>query len=141
MEKIKFEELSEKIIESIEGLEKYSRFVYINLKNNERYLMAHRQDCCETVSIEDICGDIDDIIGSPILTAEEISYSKSDSELPNIEKIQINPDEESFTWTFYKLGTIKGSVTIRWYGSSNGCYSEEVGIYKLEEYEDFSDLI
>lgn len=89
----------------------------------EVYKMFHYQDCCEYVSIEDIAGDLDDLVGEPILQAEEVTNSDN----PKSETIDESVyQDESHTWTFYKLATIKGSVTIRWYGSSNGYYSEGV---------------
>jgi len=80
------------------------------------FRMYHDQDCCETVRVEEIIGDLDDLIGNPILTAEKRTSDASG-----------DPDVwESGAWTFYELATIKGSVTIRWLGISNGYYSESV---------------
>jgi len=87
--------------------------------------MYHRQDCCESVYIEDICGDLNDLVGAPLLEAEEVEGYTADTEWAA-------PDE-SYTWTFYKFSTRQGSVTIRWYGSSNGYYSESVDIEVVDE--------
>ena len=94
--------------------------------DGECYRMFHSQDCCETVSIEDIAGDLSDLVGSPILQAEESSNSDNP-------KAETEWADESYTWTFYKLATVKGGVTIRWYGSSNGYYSEGVDFARVPE--------
>lgn len=88
------------------------------------YRMWHRQDCCEFVEIDDICGDLADLLESPILRAEE-----RESEDPP----EGRTNGESDTWTFYELATIKGSVTIRWHGSSNGHYSESVDFQQVTQ--------
>ncbi len=83
------------------------------------WLMYHPGDCCESVLIEDISGDLGDLVGSPLLQAEVSSNSDDPSR-------EVYGGDGSYTWTFYKLATAKGYVTIRWYGESNGYYSEAV---------------
>jgi hypothetical protein len=81
--------------------------------------LYHSQDCCERVTVEDIVGDLSDLTNTPILIAEE---SSSDERPEGWEGFSDDANE----WTFYRISTIKGSVVIRWYGSSNGYYSTEV---------------
>ena len=83
----------------------------------------HAQDCCETVLIDDVNGDWNDLIGTPLLVAE----SRTNSDLPPREDEY--GSESSWTWTFYTFRSIKGSVDVRWYGESNGYYSEEVDFF------------
>lgn len=84
--------------------------------------MHHHQSCCENVRIEDVNGDWDCLIGSPVTMAYEASSSDCGTTCEY---------EESYTWTFYHIGTVKGVVSIRWYGSSNGYYSESVDFEKI----------
>lgn len=100
----------------VSGLEEGSERALFTTQSGRKFIMFHHQDCCESVEVNDVIGDVQDIIGSPIVMAEEAT-NKDDP-----------PDthDTSFTWTFYKIGTNKGSITIRWYGESNGYYSEDV---------------
>jgi len=66
------------------------------------------------VWLEDVCGDLSDVMDSPILFAEEVSNKDTLTDK---------------TWTFYKLSTIKGSVTLRFCGRSNGYYCERLSVY------------
>ena len=120
--KVYFNELLGKVISEIHA---DNDSIDFRCEDGTYYRMFHYQDCCESVSIEDINGDLEDLIGSPILQAEEETSNE------NPEDYVKEDYQESFTWTFYKLATIKGYVTIRWYGSSNGYYSESVDLYKI----------
>lgn len=86
------------------------------------FVFYHSQDCCECVNIESITGDLQDLVGSPILKAEEATNEAT----PEDHKFEYEP--ESYTWTFYKFATIKGYVDVRWLGESNGYYSESVSL-------------
>lgn len=99
---------------------------YIQFICNDRtqYKMLHHQDCCESVYVEDINGDLNDLLNTPILRATEDSINNGDKDLKP--ELFNESHGDSITYTFYHLATIKGYVTIRWYGTSNGYYSESV---------------
>lgn len=80
------------------------------------YALSHWQSCYESVYIESIVGSLKDLQNTSILLAEEVSSGGNRT-----------PDG-SETWTFYKFATRKGYVDIRFFGESNGYYSEEASI-------------
>ena len=94
---------------------------------------VHEQDCCEDVHIDEVIGDWNDLIGTPIFLAEVVSNWEDPRAAKNEDDDDYWSLPDSLTWTFYKLSTMKGSVTIRWYGTSNGYYSEEVSICRWSE--------
>ncbi len=98
--------------------------IIFSMEDGTEYRMCHYQDCCEGVNIDDIVGDLSDLIDSPITLAEEVTNSE-DATLGK------QKPSESFTWTFYKLATVKGYVDIKWLGESNGYYSESVDFVKI----------
>jgi hypothetical protein len=126
-----FTDLIGQTITKIEGGKTGSKAITFTLANGSKWQMDHTQDCYESVYVEDICGDLDDLIGSPIVRAEE----PSSEGIPNFQEIEENGDYyDHHTWTFYILGTAKGTVTIRWLGESNGYYGEEVDFYELAQF-------
>lgn len=95
--------------------------LHFEFENGEHYRFFHVQDCCESVSIDDIEGDLADLEGEILTMAEETSRCGDDS----------SECGYSETWTFYKFATVKGYVNVKWYGQSNGYYSESVDFEQL----------
>jgi hypothetical protein len=90
----------------------------------KHYKFYHERNCCECVGIEDICGELSDLIESPLIMAEEATSS--------IDTEDSDYCGESQLWTFYKFATLKGYVTVRWRGSSNGYYSMSVDFMEVK---------
>jgi hypothetical protein len=93
--------------------------------NGTRVEFYHSQSCCESVYIESIVGDINDLIGNVLLVAEEVSnFDTPASKLTENSGAWLDPEQ----WTFYKFDSNKGGITVRWYGTSNGWYSTDVSM-------------
>lgn len=58
------------------------------------FRFCHYQDCCETVMIEEIFGDLSDLVGEQLYFLDESSAEEERN--------------ERAVWTFYKFGTRKG---------------------------------
>ena len=114
-----FKDLEGKILTSITRTDDE---IIFTCATGEKYKMCHLQDCCEDVCIEDVNGDFEDLLNVEILIADE-----------KVSEGEASDWGDTSTWTFYTIRTQKGSVDIRWFGSSNGYYSEGVDFIKLDE--------
>jgi hypothetical protein len=100
--------------------------IFFYCSDGKIYQMYHEQDSCESVYIENVKGDINDLINSEILNVELVTKPK---------KVSYG----TATSTFYKFTTQKGSVTIKWFGNSNGYYSESIDIRSFESKDIWRD--
>lgn len=100
-------------IEVVKNGERGDEIIFWN-GDQPDFLQCHIQDCCEDVHLEEIIGDLQDLVGTEILEA----------------RVDQQDIDSQSIWTFYNIRTIKGSVTLRWYGSSE-YYSIEVSFFKL----------
>ncbi len=123
--------------------------ITFHCESGEIYKLWHESDCCESVTIDDINGDLEDLVGSPITLADEVSnkefedawaskFTVSDGFGSVKKDSEGNYEPDSHTWTFYKFATVKGYVDIRWFGESNGYYSESVSFSKADKKGNFS---
>lgn len=122
-----FNELAGKTLEEVKVVRDTSDMndeIIFYCTDGTAYRMYHEQNCCESVTIDDICGDIELLIGKPISFARVATSTSEDDE-------DRNNDVDSYTWTFYHIANINTYVTIRWYGESNGYYSESVNFERI----------
>lgn len=90
--------------------------IYFYLENGKIYRFYHIQECCEEVWVEDISGNLQDIVGEKIINFEK-----------RTNKLKDTPT----TYTYYDIDTFNYHIQIRWCGESNGYYSEEVDLEEV----------
>ncbi len=126
-EEVKIEDLIGKIIINIKYTDNTLALECVDSSDDEIfYEFYHEQDCTEDVWLDDIVGDLSDLLMYPVLKAEE----KVDTDSSMGIKTPNRELDTSSTWTFYTIATFNGYVDFRWCGTSNGYYSEKVTIHK-----------
>lgn len=104
--------------------------LYFDLDDGKTILLTGGDKWNPDIWIEDICGDLQDLVGEPLRMAEERSDDNHADE-------PMDGGLAWQTWTFYRLATIKGYVTIRWLGVSpeNGAYGERCCAFEFATQE------
>ncbi len=125
----------------ITGMHKHSDRVSFVSTEGRRFDFFHSPECCESVQVEDVAGDVRDLLDAPLVMAEVERCGDQDPpervQAFNLKMEQLFPGEQPYkddawAWTFYKFGTVKGYVTVRWLGSSNGWYGVDVECEEIE---------
>lgn len=96
--------------------------VWFITDQNTGVALGHIQECCEEVKLVEYHGDLEDLIGYPILQAD-----CSCSVLPDTDEYSFN------TARFYKFATVKGYVTFRFMSSTSGAYSDAVQMFRAHK--------
>jgi hypothetical protein len=101
---------------TLASIEQGHERITFNFTDGTACVSYHSQDCCESVSVDRVEGHIENVIGWPIVEAEE---DYDNDPIPNESR-----QPESHTWTRQRISTAKGEITFVWLGESNGYYGE-----------------
>jgi hypothetical protein len=117
-----------KVVSRIERLVQ-SDEVHFYLDSGEVLRMWHYQACCEEVVLESVDTELSEVEGT-IKRFEETT-------------LEVSSDEQWTSATFYNITIGSTMFNMRWYGSSNGYYSESVdlNLYSKEEWNDHENNI
>ena len=88
------------------------------------YIMLGISEYGVVIELQEVDGDLEDLLDSPVLEASE--KSGDDQKSP--------PDDytyDSWTWALYKIGTRKGRVNLWWLGIGIGYYPEMVSFLRV----------
>jgi hypothetical protein len=69
--------ISELLGKIITKIDKSDDEILFTIDDGTQYRMYHSQDCCESVYVDDIADDLNDLIGSQITMAEEITSNEN----------------------------------------------------------------
>ncbi|USV40918.1 hypothetical protein [Xanthomonas phage BUDD] len=111
--------LDDMVNRKIVRVEKTSDRIDFHTECGKHFVMFHQQDCCESVYIDAIDGDLQQLVGGVIRYAEVNTNSDTSREY------------DSVTWTFYRIRSEHEFIHITWRGSSNGYYSERVSFVRV----------
>jgi len=117
VELVELEELKGQILTSVD-VEKDG--ICFCTTHGKKYYLYHQQDCCEVVNIESVDGDVENLTNEPIIVALERSVEDSNAKI------------DSGTYQWYVFATLKGTVVIRFHGTSNGCYGETASLFTIK---------
>ena len=92
---------------------------FIQIRTTQGGIRAlHQTDCCESIDLMRVDGDVDTLIGGVVTVAED------DTGCVPPDWAGKDYEGESVTWTKLTLGTSTASVHFWVRGASNGFYSE-----------------
>lgn len=97
------QEMIGEIFVSVQGATAGSERIEFQTEDGRRFCFFHEQDCCEAVAVEEIIGDIGDLLNTPIVSATETSNEEKHPTCHGLVQ----------EWTFYDFRTHKSTVTIR----------------------------
>src|SRR5688572_5532422 len=73
----KFDELVRTTFERLDVTAGAEEIIF-ECTDKSRYRLVYHHDCCASCSIEDICGDLNELSGTPILRAEQVMTGDPD---------------------------------------------------------------